>query len=142
MPVNSPRKYHNIMEDMVAEEVRRQVAVLSPRLSQYIKRVDVETYALNRLPPLYACSQEGWLMQNKRAKSEYLEQVKTVVRQALMAVQRDLLRHVTPLIKDEEEQKASPKAAKVESPEQHQDQSMASWRHSRYYRIHQNTNTR
>lgn len=51
------------MEDLVSEEVRRQLVLMSPRLTRYIKRVEVETYALNRLPPLYACSREGWLHQ-------------------------------------------------------------------------------
>jgi hypothetical protein len=85
------------MEDLVAEEVKRQLASLSPRLCQYIKRVEVETYALNRLPPLYASCQEGWMQQLKRGKAEFHAPIKTAVRQAIAAVQRDLLRHSTPL---------------------------------------------
>lgn len=63
MTTITSRKYHNVMEDLVSEEVRRQLVLMSPRLTRYIKRVEVETYALNRLPPLYACSREGWLHQ-------------------------------------------------------------------------------
>ncbi len=92
------RKFHNIMEELVIEEVQRQWVGLPTRLAQYIKKVEVETYALNRLPPLYASCQEGWQIQYKRGKKEYGEQVKTVVRQAIAAVQRDLLRHSTPLV--------------------------------------------
>lgn len=92
------RKFHNIMEELVIEEVQRQILGLPTRLAQYIQKVEVETYALNRLPPLYASCQEGWQLQYKRGKKEYGEQVKTVVRQAIAAVQRDLLRHSTPLI--------------------------------------------
>ncbi|MBC6421985.1 MAG: late competence development ComFB family protein [Hormoscilla sp. SP5CHS1] len=32
---------------------------LPPELADYINRVEVATYALDRLPPLYASSQEG-----------------------------------------------------------------------------------
>ncbi|MGC9526638.1 MAG: late competence development ComFB family protein [Limnospira sp.] len=91
------------MEDLVAEEVRRQLALLSPRLTQYIKRVEVETYALNRLPALYASSKEGWLHQKRKAGNELLDQIKQSVRQAIAAVQRDLLRSSTPLVRDEDE---------------------------------------
>ncbi len=90
------------MEDLVAEEVRGQLASLSPRLTQYIKRFEVETYALNRLPTLYASSREGWRHQQKRARKELQGIVKTAVRQAIAAVQRDLLRSSTPLFQDEE----------------------------------------
>ncbi|MEB3278896.1 MAG: late competence development ComFB family protein [Lyngbya sp.] len=97
------RKYHNIMEDLVAEEVRSQMALLSPRLTQYIQRIEVETFALNRLPTLYASSREGWLHQQKRARDEYQVKIKTAVRQALAAVQRDPLRSSTPLFSEKEE---------------------------------------
>jgi hypothetical protein len=97
------RKYHNIMEDLVAEEVRRQLALLSPRLTQYIKRVEVETYALNRLPPLYASSKEGWMHQKRKAGSELPDQIRQSVRQAIAAVQRDLLRSSTPLVREDDD---------------------------------------
>lgn len=103
MAVKQRRKYHNIMEDLVAEEVRSQMALLSPRLTQYIQRSEVETYALNRLPTLYASSREGWLHQQKRAREEYQVKIKTAVRQALAAVQRDPLRSSTPLFQEKEE---------------------------------------
>ena len=140
MPLNPTRKYHNIMEDLVAEEVKRQVASLSPRLSQYIKRVEVETYALNRLPPLYASSQEGLLQQQKRGREILIEEVKKAVRQALVAVQRDVLRHSTPLIPDEDPKPQPAPSANSEQEElQH---NMAAWRHSRYYRLNKNNYNR
>ena len=57
MVTRPQRKFHNIMEELVIEEVQRQIVGLPTRLAQYIKKVEVETYALNRLPPLYASSQ-------------------------------------------------------------------------------------
>jgi hypothetical protein len=103
MSVKQRRKYHNIMEDLVAEEVRSQMALLSPRLTQYIQRSEVETYALNRLPTLYASSREGWLHQQKCARDQYQVKIKTAVRQALAAVQRDPLRSTTPLFQEKED---------------------------------------
>ena len=117
MVIGSNRRYHNVMEDLVAEEVKRQLASLSPRLSQYIKRVEVETYALNRLPPLYASSKEGWIQQLKRGREEFYAPIKTAVRQAIAAVQRDLLRHSTPLSPEEAEQ-VNKEIQKQETPEQ------------------------
>ncbi len=102
MALKRSKKYYNVMEDLVAEEVRGQLASLSPRLTQYIKQFEVETYALNRLPTLYACSREGWMHQQKRARKEFQGVVKTAVRQAIAAVQRDLLKSSTPLFQDEE----------------------------------------
>lgn len=101
MAMGANRKYHNVMEELVTEEAKRQLASLPAKLSQYIKRVEVETYALNRLPPLYASSKEGWMQQLKRGRAEFSASVKTAVRQAIAAVQRDLLRHSTPLSAEE-----------------------------------------
>jgi len=44
---------------------------LPPELADYINRVEVATYALDRLPPLYASSQEGRCHQRVRGKQEY-----------------------------------------------------------------------
>ncbi|MDJ0557145.1 MAG: late competence development ComFB family protein [Microcoleaceae cyanobacterium MO_207.B10] len=133
MPDSSTKKYLNIMEKMVAEEVNRQITQLPQKLAKYIKRVDVETYALNRLPPLYASSQEGWKFQTKRAQAEYKKQISTAVRHAFAAVQRDLLKHSTPLVK-EEIRKASPSAKTASSTSQDNNKNL-SWRHSQYYRL-------
>lgn len=102
MALKRSKKYYNVMEDLVAEEVRGQLASLPSRLTQYIKRFEVETYALNRLPTLYASSREGWMHQQKRARKEFQGTIKTAVRQAIAAVQRDLLRSSTPLFQDDE----------------------------------------
>jgi len=105
------------MEDLVAQEVKMQFATLAPRLCQYIKRVEVETYALNRLPPLYASCREGWMQQLKRGREEFHAPVKTAVRQAIAAVQRDLLRHSTPLSPEEstpvKEESPKPEPAQI-----------------------------
>ena len=91
------RAYTNVMELLVAEEVDKQLAQLPTRVLKYVKRLEVETYALNRLPSLYASSEKGWQHQYDKAKRELDQQVCHAVRQALAAVQVDPIRLSKPL---------------------------------------------
>lgn len=87
----------NVMELLVTEEVEKQVKTMHPRMLKYLKRVEVETYALNRLPSLYASSEKGWQHQYEKAKRELHNQIKSAVRQAFAAVQVDPIRSSEPL---------------------------------------------
>jgi hypothetical protein len=98
MSANQAQSYQNVMELIVAKEIERQLRMLPSSLVNYIDRGEVATYALNRLPPLYASSLKGKEQQTKRAETEYKEQIATAVRQALVAIQRDPLRQSIPLI--------------------------------------------
>lgn len=89
--------YMNVMEILVAEEVEKQLKTLQPRVLKYLRRVEVETYALNRLPSLYASSEKGWQHQYEKAKRELHNQIKSAVRQAFAAVQVDPIRVSEPL---------------------------------------------
>lgn len=100
MSTSSPqadRAYTNVMERIVAEEVARQKAQLPPKLRKYIKTVEVETYALNRLPALYASSEKGWQLQYEKAAKSHAETVFKAVRHGIAAVQVDPLRASQPL---------------------------------------------
>lgn len=99
------------MEFLVAEEIERQIIRYSTNISRYTNRVEVATYALNRLPPLYASSQEGFNRQKLRGRKEYSAEITKVVRQALAAVQKDLLRSSTPLIAEEDRELENAKNA-------------------------------
>ena len=85
------------MELLVSEEVEKQVKTMHPRVVKYLKRVEVETYALNRLPSLYASSEKGWQHQYEKARRELHNQIKSAVRQAFAAVQVDPIRSSEPL---------------------------------------------
>lgn len=99
---DSPKRaYINVMELLVAEEVEQQLKDLPPRVIKYLKVVEVETYALNRLPALYASSEKGWQHQYDKAKRELRNQIKSAVRQAVAAVQVDPLRSSQPLQLDQ-----------------------------------------
>lgn len=89
--------YRNVMETLVAEEVQRQVQNLPPQTVKYINPVQVTAYALNRLPPLYATSIEGWQRQQERAKKKFENQIFLAVRWGLAIVQSDPLKVATPL---------------------------------------------
>ena len=91
------RPHINVMELLVSEEVQRQTQALSPRVLKYLKSEEVETYALNRLPSLYASSEKGWRHQYEKAKRELFAQIKNAVRQAIAAVQVDPIRVSEPL---------------------------------------------
>jgi hypothetical protein len=96
--------YVNVMELLVAEEVDRQLANLPERVSKYIKRTEVETFALNRLPALYASSEKGLQHQYDRALHDFKSQIFNAVRQAFAAVQVDPIRLSQPLKLNQEEE--------------------------------------
>jgi hypothetical protein len=96
-PIHQPL---NIMEQLVHEEIAKQVRALKPAVKEYINPVEVATYALNRLPPLYACSQRGKTHQTLLATGKYQEQIKIAVNQGIAAVQRDPLRVSQPLLSE------------------------------------------
>ena len=93
-----PREYINVMELLVAEEVEQQLRQLPTRVLKYVKPIEVETYALNRLPCLYASSEKGWHSQYQKARHELRQEIHNAVRQAIAAVQIDPLRASRPLI--------------------------------------------
>ncbi|MEO0457543.1 MAG: late competence development ComFB family protein [Cyanobacteria bacterium P01_A01_bin.114] len=91
------KTYTNVMEVMVNEEVDRQLSQQPPRVLKYIKRDEVETFALNRLPPLYASSEKGWKFQYEKGSRKLHRQVADAVRQAIAAVLIDPIRTSQPL---------------------------------------------
>ncbi len=108
---NQAQIYKNVMEWLVTEEVEQQLQKVSPKLLRYINKIEVATFALNRLPPLYASSEEGLQRQEKRAKREYRQEITKAVRQAIAAVQRDPIRFSTPLVSKENLESQQAKAA-------------------------------
>jgi hypothetical protein len=98
MKPSSDQVSRNVMEVLVVEEIERQISRYSTNVTRYINRVEVATYALNRLPPLYASSHEGFNKQKLRGRTQFSAEVTKAVRQGFAAVQKDLLRNSTPLI--------------------------------------------
>ena len=92
----------NVMEILVSEEIDRQISRLPNNIKKFVNPIEVATYALNRLPPLYASSQQGFNKQKIKGRSEYSVKITQEVRKGLAAVQQDLLRYSTPLTAETE----------------------------------------
>jgi hypothetical protein len=92
--------HKNVMEDLVHEEIARQLRHYPKNLAGYINKVEVATYALNRLPALYASSQIGQSQQSQIARKKYKDQVVSAVRRAIAAVERDPLRVSAPIVSE------------------------------------------
>ena len=89
--------YQNIMEALVEEEVKQLFQALPARVSAWIHTEDLVTYALNRLPPLYANTSEGVGYQLQKGRSEFKGEITQAVHRAFAIVQNDPLRRRTPL---------------------------------------------
>lgn len=86
-----PRKqFINVMEELVLSEAIARVAEIEEENSdQNLDVGDIAAYALNRLPPLYATTEEGAQYQRSRAKEEL--QV-LIANQVKVAIERNLNR--------------------------------------------------
>lgn len=84
-----PRKqFINVMEELVLSEAIARVAEIEEENSdQSLDVGDIAAYALNRLPPLYATTEEGAQYQRSRAKEEL--QV-LIANQVKAAIERNL----------------------------------------------------
>jgi Late competence development protein ComFB len=83
--VTVPRKqFINVMEELVLTEAIRQVAAVEMNQSEPRLDVgDIAAYALNRLPPLYATSEEGAKYQRERAKAEMQDIIRQQVKEGI-----------------------------------------------------------
>ncbi len=107
MKINRPENdyiHRNVMELLVADEIDRQIVRLPNNIRKFINTIEVATYALNRLPALYASSQQGFNKQKLKGRSQYSVKITQEVRKGFAAVQQDLLRNSTPLLADNEEE--------------------------------------
>jgi len=66
-----PRKqFINVMEELVLAESVARVAEIESTSNTVLDLGDIAAYALNRLPPLYATTEEGAVYQRKRALAD------------------------------------------------------------------------
>ena len=81
------KMYVNVMELLIEQEI---ITRLNQEPDDHMKRevVSLMAYALNRVPPLYACSVQGIKSQIKRAKSDYNSHIENAVRWAFSAVKK------------------------------------------------------
>lgn len=69
-----PRKqFINVMEELVLTEAIARVGEIEATSEQTLDLGDIAAYALNRLPPLYATTEEGARFQRERAQEALRE---------------------------------------------------------------------
>jgi Late competence development protein ComFB len=79
-----PRKqFINVMEELVLSEAITRVAEIEATSDRALDVGDIAAYALNRLPPLYATTEEGASYQRNRAKEELQELISDQVNTAI-----------------------------------------------------------
>jgi hypothetical protein len=79
-----PRKqFINVMEELVLTEAVARVAEIEATSDRVLDVGDIAAYALNRLPPLYATTEEGARYQRQRAKEELQDLITQRVRESL-----------------------------------------------------------
>jgi hypothetical protein len=82
----------NLTEQLVQVEIDRQFAAMSDKVRLFLRRADIMSYALNRLPAFYATTNRGRQKQVEQAYGILYPQMESVVRQAIAAVLHDPLR--------------------------------------------------
>jgi Late competence development protein ComFB len=79
-----PRKqFINVMEELVLSEAITRVAEIEQTSDNSLDVGDIAAYALNRLPPLYATTEEGANYQRQRAREELQNLIQTQVTEAI-----------------------------------------------------------
>jgi Late competence development protein ComFB len=79
-----PRKqFINVMEELVLSEAITRVAEIEATSDRVLDVGDIAAYALNRLPPLYATTEEGASFQRAKAKQELQELINQQIDEAI-----------------------------------------------------------
>lgn len=79
-----PRKqFINVMEELVLTEAIARVAEIEASSERTLDLGDIAAYALNRLPPLYATTEEGASYQRDKAKDELHSLIAQCVNEAI-----------------------------------------------------------
>ncbi len=87
----------NALEELVIEEAETQFKRLGTDVKNRVDLSEVIAYTLNRLPPMYATTQRGWLQQRKRADQELGSAIAKTVRNGFLSTQSDVLRQSDPI---------------------------------------------
>ena len=95
----------NVLEDLVKQEVKSQLTHMANVMPRKVGIDDVCAYVLNRLPALYATSEQGVIWQTKKVKEQLSSQIESTVIQSLMTLGKTprRLADPIPLLKFEEE---------------------------------------
>ena len=87
----------NALEELVIEEAEAQHKRLGADVKKRVDLSEVIAYTLNRLPPMYATTQRGWVQQRKKAEQELGSAITKTVRNGFLSTQSDVLRQNDPI---------------------------------------------
>ncbi|PZU99333.1 MAG: hypothetical protein DCE90_02120 [Pseudanabaena sp.] len=94
----------NVLEVLVKQEVVHQVSKMANVLPRKVGIDDVCAYVLNRLPAMYATTEQGIIWQTQRANEQLASQIESTIIQSLMTLSKTprRLTDPIPLLKFEE----------------------------------------
>jgi len=101
----------NVMEILVAQEIDRLIQAIDPDVAVNLNRVEAIAYALNRLPALYATTEEGWQWQMERAQSSLKGLIEMAAQWGVEEAQRKSKPFSTPLDSSVEARSAEVRSA-------------------------------
>ena len=87
----------NVLEDLAKQEVKNQLIHMANVLPRKVGVDDVCAYVLNRLPALYATTQQGVIWQTQKAKEQLSGQIESTVIQSLMTLGKTPRRLADPI---------------------------------------------
>jgi hypothetical protein len=87
----------NALEELVIEEAESQYKKLSTDVKNRVDLSEVIAHTLNRLPPMYATTERGWIQQRKRASQDLGSAIAKTVRNGFLNTQSDTLRQPEPI---------------------------------------------
>ena len=90
--------YLNAMEPLALAEIERQIKCMPSEVVATINLTEAIAYTLNRLPPLYSTTKEGYYWQQKRAEETLMDLIEKVATWGIRAATRPTKNFVTPLI--------------------------------------------
>ncbi|OIP71930.1 MAG: hypothetical protein AUK48_11865 [Oscillatoriales cyanobacterium CG2_30_44_21] len=95
----------NVLEVLVKQEVVHQISKMGNVLPRQVGLDDVCAYVLNRLPSMYATTEQGIVWQTQRANEQLSSQIESTIIQALMTLSKTprRLTDPIPLLKFEED---------------------------------------
>ena len=87
----------NVLEDLAKQEVKNQLIHMANVLPRKVGVDDVCAYVLNRLPALYATTEQGVIWQTQKAKEQLSSQIESTVIQSLMTLGKTPRRLADPI---------------------------------------------
>jgi hypothetical protein len=88
--------YVNVLEKLVMDATERQLQRLDPEIGKQLTREEVSAYALNRLPPMYATSENGYRELRERVKVELKGEVVAKIRDGIVKMSQAPMRRFLP----------------------------------------------